>query len=267
MRGAFLVVLVALLYLDLASCFVVLPATAGVQSRTSSTRVWQTNLDNDNSEDMVVEQVDNPSRRNMLINTVTGGLLVASGVATWQLYKLTAYAPSGFRRAPTAWIAALGDPSAKSGTGANQWGVWSQDPGPRGVWLRDYSQKLEQQSFVAPVGWKFDPNDWWVEEHGLIMETPQFPLAPGRYLVTGGRSVTTGLTIQADGRWMLDEGSLYDVTHLPCRAARYIPNGNGGSPANARLSDFPVKPGGTMPSVAGTDKQDYAVLFLVGKAV
>ena len=53
---------------------------------------------------------------------------------------------------------------------------------------------------------------------------------------------------------------LYDVTHLPCRAARYT----GGSPASARQSDFPVTPGAAMPPVSGTKKQDYAVLFIVG---
>ena len=44
----------------------------------------------------------------------------------------------------------------------------------------------------------------------------------GKYLVTGGREVTTTLTVHADGRWELADGAtLYDVTHLPCRAARY----------------------------------------------
>ena len=79
--------------------------------------------------------------------------------------------------------------------------------------------------------------------------------------------VTTGLTVDSDGGWKLDEGTLYDVTHLPCRSARYtpIPEG-GGSPLTAKQSDFPVAPGATMPTVQGCDKQDYAVLFLVGKA-
>jgi hypothetical protein len=112
---------------------------------------------------------------------------------------------------------------------------------------------------------------------GLIMESPTFPLPAGRYLVTGGRAVTTGLTIDNNGNWKLDDGAtLYDVTHLPCRAARYqpIPSSSDssmgimgpGSPAAARLSDFPVAPGATMPSITGTKKQDYAVLFIIGKA-
>jgi hypothetical protein len=101
---------------------------------------------------------------------------------------------------------------------------------------------------------------------GLIMESPDFPLKPGRYLVTGARQITTGLTVEANGKWKLDEGTLYDVTHLPCRSARYNPT-EGGSPASARLKDFPVKPGAEMPSIPGTAKQDYAVLFVIGKAI
>jgi hypothetical protein len=142
------------------------------------------------------------------------------------------------------------------------WGLWRVDPGPRGVWLKDYETKLQQNDNMAPLGWKFSTEDWWLEEHGLIMESPSFPLPPGRYLVTGGRSTTTGLTIDKNGHWKLDQGTLFDVTHLPCRAARY----RGGSPAVANPRDFPVPPGAIMPSVPGADKQDYAVLFLIGRA-
>ena len=41
--------------------------------------------------------------------------------------------------------------------------------------------------------------------------------------------------------------------------ARY----QGGSPASAKEDDFPVRPGGEMPGVAGCTKQDYWVLFVV----
>lgn len=82
----------------------------------------------------------------------------------------------------------------------------------------------------------------------------------GKYVVTGDREVTTVLTVDADGGWKLDQGSLYDVTHLPCRAARY----KGGTPANADLGDFPVRPGAEMPEIAGSSKQDYAVIFVQG---
>jgi len=222
----------------------------------------------DNNDETYIEPVSNNRRRNLLINTVASGLLVTSAVTSWNFFRVNAYTPSGFQRYPsTQFIAALGNPTSTQGTGAQDWGVWRKDPGPRGVWLRDYND-LEQRNYQAPAGWKFDPQDWWVEEHGLIMESPQFPVPAGRYLVTGGRDVVTGLTIQADGSWKLDEGTLYDVTHLPCRSARYKPlSSNDGSPRNARLNDFPVKPGAIMPEVPGTDKQDYAVIFLLGKAV
>lgn len=189
--------------------------------------------------------------------------LASSLVAGAQLFMAQAYTPSGFKRIPTQFIAALGDPNANSGQESNEWGRWRLDPGPRGVWLRQYKDQL--QDGVAPAGWKFDSNDWWLEEHGLIMEAPEFPLPPGRYLVTGGRMVTTGLTITANGGWKLDDNAkLYDVTHLPCRSARYHPNSGNGSPLTAKTSDFPVSPGAVMPKVAGCDKQDYAVLFVIG---
>ena len=181
----------------------------------------------------------------------------------------------GFRRLWSAqYIAALGDPKANSGNGAQLWGLWREDPGPRGVRLARYEQ-LKAANGVAPARWKFDSTDWWLEEHGLIMEKPAFPLPPGRYLVTGDRDVTTVLTIHAkdkngNQRWELaDRATLYDVTHLACRSARYTPSKagqNSCSPANARQSAFPVTPGGTMPPVDGCNKQDYAVLIVVGVA-
>src|SRR5258706_5738420 len=129
---------------------------------------------------------------------------------------------SKFTRIEPQYIAALGDPGATSGNGAQSWGLWSQDPGPRGCKLDRYDQ-LKAAGGVAPSQWKFDAADWWLEEHGLIMEKPTFPLPPGKYLVTGDRKVTTVLTIQPrdkDGnqRWELADGAtLYDVTHLVCR--------------------------------------------------
>ena len=179
---------------------------------------------------------------------------------------------SKFRRIEPQYIAALGDPGATSGSGAQSWGLWSQDPGPRGCKLDRYDQ-LKAAGGVAPSQWKFDAADWWLEEHGLIMEKPTFPLPPGKYLVTGDRTVTTVLTIQPkdkDGnqRWELADGAtLYDVTHLGCRSARYTPatpNNNSCSPANARTTGYPILPGATMPDVKGCRKQDYTVLIVVG---
>src|SRR5262245_61837309 len=98
-----------------------------------------------------------------------------------------------FRRIEPQYIAALGDPGAKSGTGAQSWGLWDKDPGPRGCKLDRYPEL--KATGVAPAQWKFDEKDWWLEEHGLIMEKPTFPLPAGKYLVTGDRAVTSVLTI------------------------------------------------------------------------
>ena len=113
-----------------------------------------------------------------------------------------------FQRVQTQFIAAAIDPvhgegmKASSGTGAGDWGIWRVDPGPRGVQLREFD-RLQSTGGVAPRGWKFDQvpvtphttpqsgaklkraaclfvqSDWWLEEHGLIMEKPSFPLPPG----------------------------------------------------------------------------------------
>jgi hypothetical protein len=183
-------------------------------------------------------------------------------------------APPTFKRIPTQFIAALAEPDATSGTGARHWGLWPVDPGPRGVRLGRFDQ-LQAAGGIAPAKWRFDAADWWLEENGLIMEPPQFPLVPGRYLVTGDREVTAILTVypedaSGERRWELADGAtLYDVTHLGCRSARYTPAAAGSacSPANAPRSAFRVAPGAEMPPVEGCSKQDYAVLFVIGVEV
>ncbi len=174
---------------------------------------------------------------------------------------------------PTQYIAALGDPKAKSGVGAETWGLWPVDPGPRGVRLTGYTS-LKEAGGIAPRGWKFNYADWWLEEHGLIMEQPTFPILPGKYVVTGNRDATATLTVHpkgADGiqHWELDHGAtLYDVTHLGCRAARYTPaTANSCTPEHADQENFPVFPGAAMPPVGGCNKQDYQVLIVVGMEV
>src|SRR5260370_23860317 len=47
---------------------------------------------------------------------------------------------SKFKRIEPQFIAALGDPATTSGNGAQAWGFWNQDPGPRACKLDHYSQ-------------------------------------------------------------------------------------------------------------------------------
>jgi hypothetical protein len=197
-----------------------------------------------------------------------GCLLLAIGLLTLPAQSA---AETAFKPIPTQYIAALGDPGASSGIGADTWGLWRLDPGPRGVRLTSY-ETLKADGDVAPAQWKFDGSDWWLEEHGLIMERPMFPIPPGKYVVTGGRETTAVLTVHAKGddgvqHWELDNGAtLYDVTHLRCRSARYTPaaGGDSCSPAKAQMSAFPVAPEGAMPPVEGCNKQDYDVLIVIG---
>ncbi len=177
-----------------------------------------------------------------------------------------------FKHISMEYIVALGDPSASSGVGAESWGIWHQDPGPRGCLLDNYQQL--KATGVAPAQWKYDSTDWWLEEHGAIMEKPEFPLPAGQYVVTGGREVTAVLTVYPKDksgvqRWELNNGAkLYDVTHLPCHAARYMPEAEKSvcSPDTVQRSAFPVAPGVAMPTVKGCVKKDYAVLFVIGLA-
>jgi hypothetical protein len=193
--------------------------------------------------------------------------VVASLMAT------QAQAEVAFLRGETQYIAALGDTAATSGDDAATWGFWSVDPGPRGVWIRDYAT-LTANAGVAPEGWQFDPAAWWLEEHGLMMEAPSFPLPSGQYVVTGGRDVTSVLTVapaDANGKsaWSLADGAtLYDVTHLGCRAAVYTAvDGQSCTPDKTNLNVFPMRPDIEMPGVEGCTKQDYQVLIVIGRMV
>lgn len=177
-----------------------------------------------------------------------------------------------FKHIPVQYIVALGDAGANSGNDAQLWGLWRHDPGPRGCRLENY--EILKAVGVAPAQWAFDKKDWWLEEHGLLMEKPTFPLPPGKYVVTGGREVTSVLTVGAMDEngsqpWQLDHGAkLYDVTHLPCRAARYTPavNDTDCAPDKVEKAAFPLAPGVSLPVIEGCHKKDYAVLFVIGVA-
>ena len=215
------------------------------------------------------------SRRSFLVaGTAAAAQAALSPAALAQPALVAGEIQTKFRRIRTQFIAALSDPDAKSGSNAQLWGLWRQDPGPRGVRLDGY-ERLMAADGVAPAQWKFDSTDWWLEEHGLIMEKPDFPVPPGKFLVTGNRQVTTMLTVHPMGedgtqRWELaNDATVYDVTHLRCRSARYTPatSDNSCSPSKAQMSAFPVAPGASMPPVESCNKQDYAVLFVIGVAV
>ena len=108
------------------------------------------------------------------------------------IYNSATMTTNTFTRVPMQFIAALGDPNSCNGVGATEWGIWRQDPGPRGVSLDDY-QLVSAMGGFTPAGWTLDPADWWMEENGLVMEKPDFPLPSGRYIVTGGRETQASL--------------------------------------------------------------------------
>ena len=201
-----------------------------------------------------------------LVATLVAGLAVALSLSA-----MPARAQGGMTRIATQYIAALGDSGATSGEDAQDWGLWAVDPGPRGVRVAGYAEMVANEG-RAPEGWTFDADAWWLEEHGLLMETPSFPVPVGRYVVTGGRAVMSVLTIEAPDaagrqRWSLADGaSLHDVTHLGCRAAVYTPARTGAAckPDRTPMSAFPMRPGLAMPEVEGCAKRDYEVLIVVG---
>ena len=184
---------------------------------------------------------------------------------------VTAMSRTGFERISPHFIAALGDADSNSGNGAEKWGYWPLDPGKNGVWLRLFPI-LRAAGGYAPGNLQFDENDWWLDENGLLMQKPEFPIKPGKYLVTGEREVTTVLTVfppdtTGNMRWELqDNASLFDVTHMPCRSARYRPAkaGEACSPSFVDRSVFRIPPGTAMPKVPGCNKLDYSVLIVVG---
>src|SRR6202050_3998675 len=76
-----------------------------------------------------------------------GCLILAAGLQ--QPVHASGVDLSKFRRIEPQYIAALGDPGATSGNGAQSWGFWSQDPGPRGCKLDRYDQ-LKAAGGVEP---------------------------------------------------------------------------------------------------------------------
>ncbi|KAL7526237.1 hypothetical protein ACHAXR_001388, partial [Thalassiosira sp. AJA248-18] len=237
------------------------PSTTTLSSLQSPQEEGDGDVSKNNSDGQSSSSLASNVRRAFLASSLTA--------VTYNIFTLGSSAlgplPKGYERvSPLQFIAALGDSEASSGKGAENWGLWPTDPGPRGLRLRDYERIIANNDESRPY-W-LDATDFFLDENAIIMPQPEYPLPPGKYLVTGARAVTTGLTIDKEGNWKLDEGKLYDVTHLPCRAGRYRRSKDGdGSPLTVRRGDFPVVPGGVMPNVPGTDKQDYSVLFILAK--
>ncbi len=190
--------------------------------------------------------------------------------ASAALVTSPAAAKAKFRPVRPQYIAALADETASEGTGAETWGYWRRDPGPIGVHLSQFD-KLRALG-GGPTGWPFNRDDWWLDENGLIMKAPDFPMPAGAYLVTNGETNVSVLTVEAADAtgaqgWSLSDGmTAADVTHGPCRSARYTPMGASGtcSPADADISLFPLPLGDSPPLVEGCDRKEYAVFIVIG---
>ncbi len=198
-----------------------------------------------------------------------------------QLLSLGLIAPSSLafakntpeKHLPIKFIAALGSPTATSGTGAETWGIWHDDPAQRAVWLKYYPIVKAAGGF-APGNWQVNDDDWWMDENSLIMQPPEFPVPPRKYIVSGDREVVTTLTIYPKDEngvmaWELeDKATLYDVTHLPCRSARYTPANSGTGtciPTNVDRNLYPLQPEDETATIVGCQKQDYSVLLVLSE--
>ena len=94
------------------------------------------------------------------------------------------------------------------------------------------------------------------------MNAPEFPIPARQYYVTNGEENIFLLTVgeaDAEGKqaWSLtDDKTIGDVTHGPCRSARYTPESESGScsPKYADRSAFPLKPSEAPPLVSRCNK-------------
>ncbi|MEM6987666.1 MAG: hypothetical protein AAF499_14135 [Pseudomonadota bacterium] len=107
------------------------------------------------------------------------------------------------------------------------------------------------------------------------MKSPEFPMPAGEYVVSNGVSNISLLRVDepaaaGEQSWSLsDSMTIADVTHGPCRSARYRPRQTSGqcSPENAPQTVFPLGPGEQPPSVQYCDRKIYAVLIVIGRPV
>src|ERR1700744_3347647 len=97
--------------------------------------------------------LDRPTRANRMniphLAPSVSRWLLSIGCLILGIGQASGAALSKFRRIEPQFIAALGDPAATSGNGAQAWGFWNQDPGPRACKLDHYPQL--QATGVAPA--------------------------------------------------------------------------------------------------------------------
>src|SRR5215467_12985591 len=112
-------------------------------------------------------------------------LLGSFVLPSFNLSRSQAHAAGGgqtkFQRISTQFIAALGDPGATSGSGAQSWGLWPLDPGPRGVELNSY-QRLKDPGAVAAPHRTVKATDWSREEQGYTTEERNGAIAPRKHM-------------------------------------------------------------------------------------
>ena len=90
-------------------------------------------------------ETNSDGKRRFLSKNLPRSLFLSSALIGLTYLGLANAAPPGFKRIPIQFIAALGDPKSNSGTNVNEWGLWPVDPGPRGVYLRDYERSLAKK--------------------------------------------------------------------------------------------------------------------------
>ena len=82
--------------------------------------------------------------------TIALGIL---GFATVSSLHAASASTTNFKRISPHFIAALGDPTANSGSEASTWGYWDYDPGKTGVWLSLFPV-LKAAGGYGPGNWK-----------------------------------------------------------------------------------------------------------------
>src|SRR5688500_9014191 len=112
------------------------------------------NLRRDAGAKMAKQAGGSSARSTLSLLILALALLAAFVSSSFNLSGSQTHAAGGgqtkFKRISTQFIAALGDPGATSGSGAQSWGLWPLDPGPRGVELNSY-KRLKDAGGVAPA--------------------------------------------------------------------------------------------------------------------